>query len=123
MKGNSDNRLGDAIYNARERKGLATLRLAAAVGVHHSTLARIQLGENTRPAPQLLTRIAEALDLNPAELHSLAGYTPPSELPDLTGWLNVKHRGLPETAAIELQRHLDYLIDKHNTSNEGKEGT
>ncbi len=113
MKGATDNKLGDSTYEAREARGLSTVKLAKLVHVHQSTLARIQLGENKRPAPQLLTRIAEALELNPGEPHALAGYTPASELPELKGWLNVKHRGLPEEAARELQGHLDYLVAKH----------
>ncbi len=123
--GNTDNRLGDMIYKAREARGIATSRLAADLGLHHSVVARIQLGQIKRPNPALLARIAEALELNVGELHALAGYTTTDQLPDLQGWLNTKHRGLPEAATRDLQGHLDYLIDKHGLNEEEtrKEGT
>ena len=114
-RGKNDNTLGDTIYQAREGKQISTTELATRVGVHKSAMARIQLGEIKQPRPALLARIAEELDLNVGELYALAGYQTVDQLPDLKGWINIKHRSLPPEAAEELEGHLNYLVDKYDT--------
>ena len=108
-----DNKLGDIIYKQREAKGISTPKLAEAVGLHHSAMARIQLGEIRQPRPGALARIARALDLDPNELLVTAGYVDPRELPTFKGYLNTKYRELPPAAIDELTGHLDYLVNKH----------
>ena len=107
-------RLGETIYRAREAKGITTPRFAEMVGTNQSTMHRIQVGDIEQPRPQLLADIAEALDLNASDLFALAGYVPSTEMPNLKGWLNVKHRGLPDDAVEALQGHLEYLVNKHS---------
>jgi len=85
QKEKNNNRLGDAIYKAREAKGISTPKLAAAIGMNDSGVRRIQLGETRQPRPAVLAKIAEALDLDKSELFALAGYTTADELPDLNG--------------------------------------
>ena len=122
---NNSNKLGNFIRETREHKGLSAPKLAEAVGVHHSAIVRIQHGEIRQPRPALLAKIAEALGVSAADLYALAGYRSEDEMPDLKGWLNVKHRGLPESAHLELQGHLDYLLDKYarETNNDAKDTT
>lgn len=112
-KGENPKLLGETIYQAREAKGLTSPQLAKLVGLHEATIRRLQLGEIMQPGPGVLARIAEVLDLNVGELYALAGYQAEHELPDLKGWLNIKHRDLPDAAIEALQSHLDYLVDKH----------
>ena len=87
--------LGDHIYQKREERGLSTLKLAQQIGIHHSVLARIQLGEIRKPRQEVLAKIAKALDLSPVDLYALAGYETSNELPDIRGFLGVKYRALP----------------------------
>lgn len=115
------NRLGDFIYKTREEKGISTPKLAKAVGVHHSAIARIQLGEIKQPRPALLARIAEELDVSSGELYALADYRTEDDLPDLRGWLHIKHRALPDDAVETLQGHLDYLVDRHASDVRGQD--
>ena len=127
MKNDSDNRLGNAIYNAREAKQLSSRALAAKVGVHHSYMNRIQLGRYKQVAPDILVAIARELDLKVADLYALAGYSSPDELPNLEGFLHTKYRSLPTEDIQALRSHLDYLVEKnsHHDSddNQPKEAT
>lgn len=110
-----DNRLGETIYMAREVKGVSSRALAARVGIHHSYMNRIQLGEYKQVAPDILVGIARELDLKVADLYALAGYSSPTELPDLEGFLSTKYRSLPSEDVHALRSHLDYLVEKNAT--------
>ena len=108
-----NNELGDTIYEARERAGLSTAKLAEMTGTHHSTLADIQTGQTRQPSFETLSRLAKALKLDAARLRLLAGYANAEELPDLKGWLHVKHRELPPDDVNALASHLEFLVAKN----------
>ncbi len=74
-------KLGEYIRAQRETLGISQRRLAGRIGLHHSYLARLEAGDYAQPAPAVLHRIAEALDLEPEDLFALAGHTIPHELP------------------------------------------
>ncbi len=111
--------LGQLIYDAREAKGWSSRALAERIGVHHSYMARLQLGEYGRPAPEILVSISRELGLKLADLYALAGYSSPDELPDLEGFLQVKYRGLPSKDVEALRGHLDYLANKAGIAGQG----
>lgn len=105
--------LGRQIRRARESQDLSTYALAKLTNIHRSTLQLLEKGEIRSPSPEYLARIAKALDLNLADLYPLAGYAIPRDLPNFTGYLAAKFRGLPPEAIDELDGHLQYLADKH----------
>lgn len=73
--------LASVIRQAREAAELSIRQLAQVVGAHHSLLARIEAGKVTRPSPDMVQRIAEALELDSSELLAFIGVKPSSVLP------------------------------------------
>jgi transcriptional regulator with XRE-family HTH domain len=121
-------RLGSYIKAQRETLGISLRRLAMRAGVHHSYLARMEAGDYAHPAPAVLHRIAEALDLDPEDLFALAGHTVPQALPKFPVYLRAKYH-IPDRAADELSDYFRYLADRHGIQeraeppNDTEEGT
>lgn len=113
-------RLGEVLRVAREGLGLSVRRLAARAGVHHATLARIELGEQ-RPGPETLQLLALALELDEADLFALAGYRLPERLPAFPAYLRAKYR-MPDEAASQLNEYFTYLSDKYAIETGGEGG-
>lgn len=63
--------MGAAITAAREDRGLERRALADAAGVSHPYLGELEMGRRSG-TPQVLERIASALSVTSAELHSAA---------------------------------------------------
>ena len=104
--------LGSRLRAARDEAGLSIRRLAERVGVHHATVSRIESGEFQQPAPEILQRLAGALEIDVADLLALAGYTIPEGLPSLPAYLRAKYR-MPPEAAAQLSEYFDYLSGKY----------
>jgi transcriptional regulator with XRE-family HTH domain len=68
--------LGATIRAGREAAKLSLRECAALVGVHYSYLSRLESGENDRPAPETLQRLAEVLELDASELFAFIGVKP-----------------------------------------------
>lgn len=104
--------LGEYIRGQREALGISQRRLATRVGIHHSYLARMEAGDYAQPAPAVLHRIAEALDLDPEDLFALAGHVIPHELPSFAPYLRAKY-DIPDQAARELADYFRYLSERY----------
>ncbi|MEM9520402.1 MAG: helix-turn-helix transcriptional regulator [Actinomycetota bacterium] len=118
MEKEDSNKLGETIYKARESQGISSRALAERIGVHHSYIARVQLGEYRQVAPDILAKLATELDLRLADLYSLAGYSLPEELPSFEGFLHTQYRSLPTEDVQALRSHLDYLVQKNESGSE-----
>lgn len=74
--------LANTIGTARKRKRLSQRALAEALGVSHGMISELELGYRQRtkqpilhaPEPELLRRLATALEINPNELFLTCGY-------------------------------------------------
>jgi transcriptional regulator with XRE-family HTH domain len=75
-------------------------------GVHHSTISMLERGTIALPRPDKLTRLARALDLDPADLLTLAGYQPADNFPGLPVYLRTTTT-LPDEAIAELNGHFE----------------
>jgi transcriptional regulator with XRE-family HTH domain len=84
-------KLGEFIKAQRAALGVSQRQLAGRIGIHHSYLARLEAGDYAQPAPAVLHRLAEALDLEPEDLFALAGHTVPHELPSFAPYLRAKY--------------------------------
>jgi transcriptional regulator with XRE-family HTH domain len=104
--------LGERIKGKRETLGISQRQLASRIGVHHSYLARLEAGDYSQPAPTLLHRLAEALDLVPEDLFALAGHTIPHELPSFTPYLRAKYH-ISDEAAQELTDYFNYIAHRY----------
>lgn len=73
--------LGTTIRVIREATGLSLRECAGLADVHYSYLSRLEKGENTHPAPDILQRLADVLNIDASILLSFIGIRPPDTLP------------------------------------------
>jgi transcriptional regulator with XRE-family HTH domain len=67
--------LGALVRKRRRDKGLTLSRLATHIPMSASNLSRVELGSQGPPADEVIERIANALEIDPAELLKAAGRT------------------------------------------------
>jgi transcriptional regulator with XRE-family HTH domain len=105
--------LGQRLRETREELGLTIRELAERAGTTHTTVVRLEQGAYDAPAPDKLSRIAEALGLSLADVFALADYSVPSDLPSFRPYLRTKYRGLPAPAVEELERSFMRVAKRH----------
>ncbi len=59
---------GEKLKRLRRGNGLTQVELADKAGVSQSTIAQIETGERKTPHPRTLTKLSEALGVEPFEL-------------------------------------------------------
>jgi transcriptional regulator with XRE-family HTH domain len=101
------------------RKGWSSREIATFVGINQSNIVRMELGETNSPNPAVLTALAKWLDLNPADLYALAGYTRPDALPALEPYLRSKFADMPAEARAELERSFKQIANKYGYDADG----
>jgi transcriptional regulator with XRE-family HTH domain len=97
-------RLGKLLATARARAGMSTIQLALGAGINQSNVVRLEQGRIARPKPELLQRLAEALDLPLNELYAVAGVP----LPRLQPYLRASY-GLSAQDAARAQAYIERL--------------
>lgn len=105
-------RIGRYVQQLRQQRGLGLRQLAAVAGVDPTWLSRLEHGRYESPDPRRLARVAQALDVDPADFYLAAGYGDGSRLPGFAGYLRAKY-ALPDEAVNQLQAHFDLLNDKY----------
>ena len=111
-------RLGRTLAEARLAKGLSARELAESIGVHHTTITMLERAQIEQPRADKLTRVARALDLDPTDVLTLAGYNPAEKLPTFGVYLR-STTALPDQAIDELEGYYRYLHDKYPTATGG----
>lgn len=111
--------LGQRLRERREQLGLSVRELAERAETTHTTVVRLEQGAYDAPAPDKLSRIADALGLNLADVFALADYSVPSELPSFRPYLRTKYRNLPTPAVEELERSFKRIAKRHGLSLDG----
>jgi transcriptional regulator with XRE-family HTH domain len=112
--------LANTMRQAREAAGLSVRQLAPLVGAHHSVLARIEAGDTTRPTPELLQRIAEALKIDVAELLAFIGVKSPEPKTYFR-----KAYGLTPEQADEAAERMEQIVRElrdHQNNNKSRGG-
>jgi len=112
-------RLGALIRQYRAAAGLSLRQLEELTDIDDSLLTRMEQGAILTPAPDKLSRIAEALNLPLADMYAIAGYDSPSELPTLKPYLRTKYRRLPAEAGDQLEAYAERLAKKHGVDLSG----
>ena len=70
---------GGYLYELRRERGLTARQLAAAAGVHHTYVSKLERGDRQAPDEPVVEALAAALGVSPAQLDQLrwrAGLTP-----------------------------------------------
>ena len=108
--------LGRQLRARREALGLSLRDLAELAGTTDTTIIRIEQGAYAAPAPDKLSRIADALGLSLADVFALAEYVVPDELPTFAPYLRTQYRDLPAPAVDELERSFKRIAKRHGFS-------
>lgn len=74
--------LGVLIRGARKRRGWSQDRLEQESGVARRTIVRWETGEGTNPDGVQLVAVADALEIDRADVLRAVGWLPPNEEPD-----------------------------------------
>lgn len=106
--------LAEYLRAAREQAGISQRQLASRVGMHNSYLARLENGENTNPAADVLQKIADIPEISSTDLFAFIGIKPPDGLPDLAPYLRAKYH-MDEQAIRELTEHMGRLTQEAKT--------
>lgn len=112
-------RFGAWLRDRRQEAGISTTHLAKIVGITDGTITRIEQGFIASPAPDKLSRIAEALELSLADVYAMAGYAVPGELPSFQPYLRRKYRDMPAEAISDLDKAFAKIIKRHGYDPEG----
>lgn len=104
--------VSERIRTYRKSLGLTQEQLADLSSLSHNYIARIELGSKT-PSISTLFRIAEALNVNPADLISEEPSTAPSYTEQIGFALNCLNDAEAEFAIEQLRATTDYLKRQH----------
>lgn len=105
--------LGELIRAGRAAKGLSIRELSSDSDIARSTLLDLEQDKIASPNPHYLKNLAQALDLELADLYAAAGYVPATGLPSFTPYLRSKYADLPDGAKAELERSFVHIAEKY----------
>jgi transcriptional regulator with XRE-family HTH domain len=109
--------LGETLRAARLAKGLSARKLAAAAGLTHSFISKLESATYDSVSPDSLMSLARALDLAPEDLFTLAGFRLPDALPSFGPYLRVRYgEELPPGARAALTEVFETLQRQHDGS-------
>lgn len=107
-------RLGTLLRKRRREMDLSFRDVAEASGVHHTTILRLEAGENLTPSADKLARVAQALELQVAEIYALAGFAAPDQLlPNPTLYLRTKYRNLSDRRLTAITKDVEAILKRH----------
>ena len=105
--------LGKQLKEARAQLVLSAREVADRSGMADSNVLRLEQGAIANPRPETLKSLADALDLDLADLYAAAGYVQPAGLPSFAPYLRSKYADLPPSAQRELERTFHKIATKH----------
>lgn len=109
---NAKQTLGQVLDAARQHAGYSLRQLETITGIHRSSIDRLLKDEVDEPTPDNLIWLADALELNAADLFVLAGLPIPTELPSLEPYLRTKY-DLPPEALAEAQASIRDIVARY----------
>lgn len=111
MKPQKDMRkLGELIQSSRETAGLSARKLEQISGLDHSYISKLEKGSYQSVLPGNLNKLAAALDIQAADLFTLAGYPVVDELPSFEPYLRTRYgEELPADARAALTEMFEVL--------------
>lgn len=104
--------LGQQIRTTRNARKMSLRELANRTAVPKTTLIRLERGEITRPRLDLISTIAVALEVSPADFYALLGAPVTDDLPDLPTYLRVRYGDLSPAALAEIQAYLEGIAER-----------
>lgn len=101
--------IGPLLRQLREAAGLTVRRLAELSGVDQANISRLETGQATKPTFESLTKLAEALDADPARFYKAAGASTKTTLPSLRPYLRAKYSHLPASSLDEVAAFFERI--------------
>jgi len=106
--------LGEYIRRQRLKRNMSLRQLADQLQLHHSYLSRLEAGDYKHPSPEVLQRIALALEIDYQDLFALTGYAAPEGLPSFVPYLRAKYPYMDDATARQLDEYRLYLMRRHH---------
>lgn len=106
--------LGSYLRRAREHHRLTLRNVEQMTGVPRDSLSRLENDRTERPDPAVLHKLADAYQLDVADLFAFVGITPTGTLPSLAPYLRVRYGHLPPEAIAEATRRLQDVLDEYD---------
>jgi transcriptional regulator with XRE-family HTH domain len=100
--------VGSLVARARLDKGLSLRELELQLGIPRSTLGALEHGRALHVAPDRLLRLAEVLDIEPAQLGHTARRTVADSLPEARTYFRAKY-GLSAEQSQQVERYVRRL--------------
>ncbi len=115
------NELGKRLRRARDRRNIPLSAVSAAADISTAYLQKLESGGVKQPSPNILFQLAEALDLDYAELMRLAGYVVPNRTDETERRRNeltyaLSSEELTDEEAEELSKYLDWYRTRNTNS-------
>lgn len=98
--------IAEYIQERRLAKGWSKRKLALEAGISHTEVHRIESGERKHPSANVLSAIAEALDIPKKELLKIAGY-----IDDSNGNGSPIEQAFPDLKTPKQQETLQKIVD------------
>lgn len=96
-------RIGRMIATARRNKAWSLRQLSNETGISHTWLLKLERGEYLTPAPGLLLRVTDALDVDPERIDRIVKGQLSGSLPGVRTYFRAKYDLTPtEIDAIEV---------------------
>lgn len=104
--------LGRLLAHARRNRGLSLRAVAALADIAYPWLSRIERGEFNDPAPERLTRVIDALGIDPERVNRITHGHVSSSLPGIQTYFRAKFDLSPEEIEI-IERTVREIQRKH----------
>lgn len=106
--------VGAFLTRERAKQRLSIYEVARRAEMQASTLSRIETGASQAPSPDVLRKLAQALDLPTLRLFQLAGYSNGDDLPTIEPYLRTKYgQALSDEARAEVAASFATIARKY----------
>jgi transcriptional regulator with XRE-family HTH domain len=105
-------RLGRLFATARRNKGLSLRAAAEIADVSYLWLSRVEHGFFNQPAPERITRVAEALDIDPERVNDVTDGHVADNLPNVRTYFRSKF-DLTRAEISEIERVVTEIQRNH----------
>ena len=123
------NKFGIYLRNLRQEKGFSLNQLALKSGVSNAHISRIERGLRPAPSPEIIEKLAEALNADYKEMLVMAGYLPEQNNinpqysidKDIIAFLRAAE-GLTEDEKREVLAYIEFRKAQRRKAAEEKKG-
>jgi transcriptional regulator with XRE-family HTH domain len=106
-------RLGRLLTQARKRKGLSLRALTDLTGISYAWLYLVEGGSFNQPAAERLTKLAEALDIDPEHIERITQGHVSKNLPSVRTYFRTKFELAPDEID-QIEDTIKQVQRKHN---------